>query len=272
MNKKRSNFFEEHVEKIVLAIAGLLSLWFFTTRVLFSPVGFEYDNKKFGPDEIDSYIEGQTSVLETQLNRKAEPKEQPYDPKVDDFIAMLDSSLSDIDTGIALPQPEIKTGPQISDREYRIPSVGEVTDVAIEHIRAVAYVPKIEINDKSDYTAMNFEPNDIDFVTVEAKFDVSQLYENFHQSFAGDHIKETWRDPCLARPIFAAVELQRQELLPDGSWGDWEIVPRAQIDPHRKVLDIIENVNDLPAGGMKVRLLQYNDIDIKMDLLQPQVE
>lgn len=271
MIKESSNFFEKHVEKIVLGITGLVFFWFFVTRVLFSPVSIEYDNNKFSPADIDSHIEEQTVVLESKMNREAEPKEQPYDPKVDDFTNLLDSAISDIDTSFTLPQPIVSPGDRIGNRKYRIPSVGEVTNVAVEHIRTVAYVPKIEIISEEDYKTQNSEPNDIDLVTVEAKFDISQLYENFNQSFAGEHIKEAWRDPCLARPIFAAVELQRQELLADGSWSNWQVVPRSKIEPRRETFEIIEDINYLPAGGMKVRLLQYDNMEVKIDLLQPPV-
>ncbi len=49
MSKKDSNFFEEHVEKIVLVVVGLGCLWLFITRVLLSPIHVEYDNKKRNP-------------------------------------------------------------------------------------------------------------------------------------------------------------------------------------------------------------------------------
>jgi len=35
------------------------------------------------------------------------------------------------------------------------------------------------------------------------------------------------------------------------------------------MLEVIENVNDLPRGGMRVRLLQYNSFPVMVNLLQP---
>jgi hypothetical protein len=268
MSKKDSNFFEEHIEKIVLAVVGLGCLWLFITRVLFSPYYIEYDNDKFAPGAIDNRISEQAAVLENKLNRKPEPK-QPYKPRVDDFIALLDSSISGIDISLALPQP-IMSSKDISDnRVYHIPLIGEINDVLAEHIRAVAYVPNGEVGEKNVYGPDNSEPNDIDFVTVEAKFDVSGLYKRFNTSFAGDSIQQDWRDPCLAKPVFASVQLQRQRLLPDGSWSDWQIVPRSKIDPRKRMFEVIEDINDLPAGGIKVRLLQFDDAEVRIDLLQP---
>jgi hypothetical protein len=60
-------------------------------------------------------------------------------------------------------------------------------------------------------------------------------------------------DPCLARPIFAAVNLQRQEMNGDGTWSDWEGRAEQKIDHYQKLFRIIEDIQDLPAGGLKVQ-------------------
>jgi uncharacterized membrane protein YgcG len=268
MSKRGSNFFEEHVEKMVLAIVGLICLWLLITRVLISPNYIEYDDKKFGPGDIDNHISKQAEVLGERLNRKPEPK-PPYKPNVDKFIAKVDSAISDIDVSLYPPVP-----PYLKDidvrGEYRIPLIGKVNEPAVEHIRAVAYVPVEEINEENIYGQGESEPNDIDFVSVEAKFDVAGLYDRFYESFAGENLRDEWRDPCLAVPIFAAVQLQRQQLLSDGSWSDWQVVPRTKIDHRDKMFGVIEELKDLPPGGMKVRLLQFSDPGVTMDLLQPE--
>jgi hypothetical protein len=104
---------------------------------------------------------------------------------------------------------------------------------------------------------------------VEAKFDVATLYENFQNSFNSTSIPQEWRDPCLAKPVFAAVQLERQKLQVDGSWSNWETVPRTRIDPYKQILEVIEDVDKLPPGGIKVRLLQFENPQLRMDLLQP---
>jgi hypothetical protein len=268
MSKKDSNFFEEHIEKIVLAVVGLGCLWLLITRVLFSPIHIEYDNEKVDPRTIDNRISEQAAALENKLNRKPEPK-QPYQPRVDDFIARFDSAISDINIGLGLPQPIFSSKDITDNRVYHIPLIGEINEVSAEHIRTVAYVPNGEVGEKNVYGPDNSEPNDIDFVTVEAKFDVSGLYKRFNTSFAGEDIQQDWRDPCLAKPVFASVQLQRQKLLSNGSWSDWQTVPRSKIDPRKRMFEVIENINDLPAGGIKVRLLQFDDAEVRMDLLQP---
>ena len=47
MSKKKSNLFEEHVDKAVLAIVSILSLVFLWVFVLSGPYAVEYDGKKF---------------------------------------------------------------------------------------------------------------------------------------------------------------------------------------------------------------------------------
>jgi hypothetical protein len=104
---------------------------------------------------------------------------------------------------------------------------------------------------------------------VEAKFDIKQLYDKFNESLYED-VEEEWADPCLARPIFASVQLQRQELNSDGTWSDWQILPRTKIDSHRKLFAITENIEELPPGGLKVQMLQFDNKQVQIDLLQPQ--
>ncbi len=267
MSKKGGDFFEEHIEEIVLAVVGLVCIWLLIFRVFISPNRVEYEGEKFSPGKIDDYISEQAAVLEDKLNRKPEPP-RAYEPRVDDFVAYLNSAIRNVDTTVYPPTPPLSTEVPI-ERAYDIPSVGEVKDVSVGHIRAVAYVPTEAINEDTVYEQAGHEPNDIDFVTVEAKLDVAGLYERFYGSFAGDNVPEEWCDPCLAEPVFAAVQLQRQEQLGDGSWSDWQVVPRTRIDHRREMFEIIEDVKELPAGGIKVCLLQFDERGVKMDLLQP---
>ncbi|UCF42977.1 MAG: hypothetical protein JSV99_10390 [Planctomycetota bacterium] len=268
MAKKSGSFFEEHVEKIVLAAVGLVCIWLFVAYVLIGRTYVEFDGKKFSSGGIDNYIVQQTKALESRLNSKPRLK-QPYESRVSDFVAVIDSAISNIDVGLCPVQPPVLEDIDINKGKYRLPLIGQVNDIEVEHIRAVAYVPTEEIDEENTYDVVEHEPNDIDFVTVAAKFDVAGLYKRFRECFAGEVLPEEWRDPCLAVPVFAAVQLQRQELLSEGSWSAWEDVPRAQIDHRKRMFEIIEDVEELPAGGIKVRLLQFDDQQIRADLLQP---
>jgi len=268
MSKKGDNFFEEHIEKIVLAIVGLVCIWFLIARVVFSPNCVKYDKKKFGPGDIDNHISKQAEPLKAEVDREPEPRDT-YEPNAGKFIAKMNSAISDIDISLYPPQPDNLWEVEIQP-VYALPWIGEVNEVSVEHIRAVAYVPTEEINRENVYSKSGSEPNDIDLVTVEARFDVAGLYKRFNEGFAGEYVQEEWRDPCLAKPVFAAVQLQRQELGADGNWSEWQIVPRIRIDVRRRMLEVIEDVEELPPGGIEVRLIQFDKPDVRMELLQPE--
>ncbi len=268
MSEKRGNFFEEHIEKIAFAIIGAVCLWLLITRVLISPNYIEFDNKKFSPGEIDAYIAKEADLLKYKLEQPPEPKPAPKS-QVDEFLAKLNLAMAKIDGNIYPPQPSL-LGEMVLRGKYHIPQIGSIDEVSAEHIRAVAYIPTKAVDEEHEYSKADSEPNDLDLVTVEGRFDVAGLYASFYENFAGKSVKDGWRDPCLAQPVFAAVELQRQEQYADGSWSDWQIVPRAKIERNSKMLEVVENVEDLPAGGIKVRMIQFNTPGVKMDILQPE--
>jgi len=267
---KIGSFFEEYVEKIFLVIVGLVCVWLLITRVIFSPNEVAYGDGKYSPGAVDDQVYEEAVLLRDKINTPPTDPE-PYQSKLSEFVALLDSSISDIDVKL-WPQVPYAVDGVVSGKgggQYSLPRIGEVNDVAVEHIRAVAYVPTVAVTAESPYDKAPHEPNDIDLVTVEAKFDIEGLFERFNYSFVDD-VAEQWADPCLAKPIFAAVQLQRQELVEDGSWSDWQVVPRSKIDHYGKLFEIGEDAGSLPAGRLKVWKLQFDDPQLQIDLLQPE--
>jgi hypothetical protein len=262
------SFFEEHVEKIVLVIVGIICAALLITRVILSPNAVTYEDKRFSPSAIDNYALGKATDLRQKLNAPTNPLE-PYKPKEEEFLALLDSTIRDVDTSLWPIVPyEAVTNKAVAG-VYNLPRVGEVNDVDVDYIRAAAYVPTVEITPQNPYDKAGNEPNDIDLVTVSAKIDPSKLYDNFNECFV-EYVEEQYADPCLAKPVFAAVNLQRQKLNSDGTWSDWRDVPRAKIDQYRKLFQVTENIQNLPPGGLKVQMLQFDNKQVQIDLLQPQ--
>jgi hypothetical protein len=262
------SFFEEHVEKIVLVIVGIICAVLLITRVILSPNTVSYEDKSFSPSAIDDYALGKATELRQKLNAPPDQRE-PYKPKKDEFLALLDSTVRDVDTTLWPIVPYDIEADKAVAGVYNLPRIGEVNDVEIEHIRAAAYVPIVEITPQNPYDKAGNEPNDIDLVTVSAKIDPSKIYDNFHECFE-EYVEEQYADPCLAKPVFAAVNLQRQKLNSDGTWSDWQDVPRAKIDQYRKLFQVTENIQDLPPGGLKVQMLQFDNKQVQIELLQPQ--
>ncbi len=261
-------FLEEHVEKIVLGIVALVCIWPFVMYVIISPNTVTFDRETFTPGAIDGYIKKQARSLEAKLD---EPPSSPnsYEPKLNEYRALVASAIKGVDFSISPPVPESNPQGGIIVRKYNLPAVGTVDDVLVGHIRAVVYEPISEVSMERPYNSTESEPNDLDFVTVQGSFDIAGLHKRFNESFAGPSVKAEWRDPCNAEPVFAAVQLQRQEVNDDGLWSEWQDVPRAKIDPYRELFTIIEDARSLPPGGLMVRMLQYKNRDVQIDLLQP---
>ncbi|HUU16469.1 MAG TPA: hypothetical protein VMW72_04915 [Sedimentisphaerales bacterium] len=267
---KIGSFFEEHVEKMVLVVVGLVCVWLLITRVIFSPNEVAYGDAKYSPGSVDDQVYEEAVLLRDKINTPPTDPE-PYKSRLSEFVALLDSSISDIDVNL-WPQVPYAVDGVISGTgggQYSLPRIGEVNDIAVEHIRAVAYVPTVAVTAEAPYDKAPHEPNDIDLVTIEAKFDIEGLYERFRHSFVDD-VAEQRADPCLAKPIFAAVQLQRQELVEDGSWSDWQVVPRSKIDHYGRLFEIADDVSSLPPGRLKVWKLQFDDPQLQIDLLQPE--
>ncbi len=268
MIKKEGNFLEKHVEKIVLAIAGAVSLWLIFSFVI---VGFNKIDvgrgQQLGPLQIDDYIlNNQAEQLKIALNKQPVPKEK-YVSKMNGYLQMLDSALA-LNDGLYPPLPgkvELKT----VQPKYALPTVPDIDRAIAEHIRAVAYMPRTAVDATNPYNSSIAEVNDLDIVTIEFRYNIQNLYRSFRDSFSGLNLPEQWRDPTLAEPVFAAVQLQRQEQNDDGTWSEWSDVPRSKIDKDRKLFDIIEDINTLPPGGLKVRMLDFKDKAVQVNLLQP---
>ena len=264
MIRKQSNFIDEHIEKVALVIGGLVAIYVLYAFVLRGPE-LVFDNQKFRPGQLDIYISEQSEKLKERLARDPIPKPS-YVPQSISFLAEINSVL-DKDLNVLWPVPSsVET---MVDKKYRMPVVGSVNDVSVEHIRAAAYMPKVAVTKENVGAEEIYEPNDLDLVTVQASFDLAPLIDSFQECFAGRDVPEGWRDDGLVKPVFAAVQLQRQRLGDNGEWGQWEDVPRVKIDPKRDDYKVIEDVNGLPSGGVMVQLAKFSVPQMQVKLLQP---
>ena len=91
------SFFEEHIEKIILVVVGLVCAFLLITRVILSPNMVSYDNRNFSPSTIDNYVYDQAQLLRQKLNDPPDQME-PYEPKAGKFLALLDSTINNVDT------------------------------------------------------------------------------------------------------------------------------------------------------------------------------
>lgn len=291
MHIKGGNFIESHIEKLVLAGIGIVCIYLLISYVLVSPNKVSLGSRKYDPGEIDKVISEKAESLSVRLNRDPEKKEE-YHPKSDAFVAMLEGrkkgmekpfderfpavaknylpyAIGNIVSNYTLPLPPEISEEQTIDRKYALPETGGVSDVTAEHIRAAAYVPVSSVTLNNKYQQSKSEISDIDVVTVSARFNVPDLVNEFHSCFDSPSMPVEWRDPCLARPVFAAVELQRREKLGESDWSSWESVPRVKVDPYKEKIKLKGSAQELGPGGVKMWLLQFDDEQLRRFLLQP---
>ena len=170
MIKKKGNFFEEHVDKIVLLLAIGLCVWILYAFFLSRPYSAEVDGRKFGPGEIDEHIKSKADRLAKSLEKEAERREYTG-TKGQEFAKKLACSLSDIGEGIFIPIPGAGSGVGQDARVYEMPLIGDVSDVMLEWYRTVAHVPVGDVGRNKPYSSISTDYGDIDMVTVQASFD-----------------------------------------------------------------------------------------------------
>jgi hypothetical protein len=290
--KNIGRFFENHVEKIVLAIVGALCAVLFFKYVIFSPNTVTVGSKKYAPGQVDQAISEQAKDLQQVLkgNRSGDAKGPKYTsvltgrldpnnavvagiverPLPQGFMGLFRSPLSFVtdQASIVPPARTVVT----SDRRYKLPPrIGAVTDVAVNYIRDAAWVPTEPLTSQRGYDKVEVEANDVDLVTVEAKFDTAELYHQFRAYFNGEEVaKSQWRDATLAEPVFAAVQLQRRTLSDNGAWSDWQDVPRCRAETNAELFRVADLLADPSPGSVEVHLTQFRRPGIVMDLLQPE--
>ena len=268
MIKKGDNFLEKHAGKIVFAVIGMVSLWLLWAFVFSDPYSVEYHNEKCPPSEIDAEVKQLAGVLAGKLSR--DPKPRSYtNNKAAEFSALFECSLKNIpDCPVILPA-STGTAQENGERKYRLPDIGVVTDLSVEHVRSVAHVPTEPLTDKVDYKTVPTKLSDIDFVTVQASFDTVALYDSFRRSFAGVRLKSQWHDDELAKPIFAAVELQRRQIFDAAYQGEWEKVGPTKINTLAKLSELPQKITQLEYGDIELKKAEFDKPDVQLGILQP---
>lgn len=260
---------ESHVDKIVLAVIiliGLVLLWLY---VLSNPYAEKFGSREYSPGSIDKEIEKKADQLLEDLEKLPEPKPYEY-AFVDDFKKQLQCSISDVSSELAIQFPGIGDKIIEEDRLYDVPVIPALYEVQMATLRGAARVPLEQVSPGNPYKSAESELADIDQVTISGRFDVQSLYNNFQLSFTGPSLKSTWKDPKLASPVFAKMDLQRRRQLKDGSWSDWQEVPRTKIDAYQELLGKLPTDIDQMQFGINVWMSQYENPEVQLDIVQPE--
>ena len=270
MGKKILYLLEKYVDKMVLGIIGIICLallWFF---VFSGPYSVSYMNKKHSPGDIDKKVLTQAKKLEEKMN------ESPVHPpsiqsKSDLYTEKLASASDIIDENVFIQLPGFGQVATIDDRSYAKPDIPDLTDVEVGWYRTVVHMPLEDVDSTHRYDTVSTDYKDIDLITVQGTFDYSKLLRNFQNSFNSPLFKADYRSPELATPLFADVQLERQQLTESG-WSEWEVVNRSKVDPFKGLIsEIPEKMTREYIGGISILMSNYNGPDIQAGIIQPGV-
>lgn len=223
MPKARENFILLYWDKVLLLILAAVGIYVFMTRVLSSPIKTsDLPGKSLPPHELAGELVQQTAELQRRLQQAEPPEVKPPD-----YFEQISKSLESIPRDLAnypltpnMPGREDITVNSIATPAVLTPvnlrcqsGLGLVTGSAASPARRVESVqPVSSVSGPPTY-----------WVTIAAEF---PFYKQ-HLAIAGldPLIDEDRRLPKEDQQVlFARLELERQQLLPDGSWSDAEQV------------------------------------------------
>ena len=270
MSKKKGNFVEQHVDKLILAVIGLICLGLLWIYVFSNPFGPVIGGRKESLSSLQSRLEQKKD----QIRKKIDEIKPGAPVAATDFIAgyeqMLVCSIPKIDASIYPLTPGIGSQAIGSDREYAVPEIPALQDVKIAYIRGAVYLPTEEVTPEMPYASVETKIGDLDFVTVSARLDVKRLVQQFESSFMGLGVNASHKDRGLATPVAARIELQRRVKGADGTWSEWGPVAIPQTVAYRKTFEKLPMISeDLGGGGVHVLVAQYKDLFRQISLLQP---
>jgi hypothetical protein len=266
---------ESQVDKIVLGVIILISLVLLWMYVIGNPYGAKIriggQEISVNPANIDRKVKDDAQRLLADLEQSPQAGARSIYDKTyaAEFAQILKTAVPEIPSDLAVPYPGVGEAAIEADRQYAMPMIPNLTDVQAAVLRGAAQVPVEEVTPGTPYETVETKMTDIDLVTISAHFDLQRLYNNFQLSFAGPGLKSSWKDDRLATPVFAQFELQRREKSADGSFSEWRTVPRAKIDPYKKLIEQLPLQADQMQFGVNIWMSQFQTAEVQLDILQP---
>ncbi len=234
MKLKGVNPLEQHIEKIVLGIVMLLLLAVLSMQFVTRPNDIDVGNRKVAPDQVYAVLEGQANQLQSQLTDQdpAMPEIKSVDLVKRYNQAFENASGGTIRLSSALGQgvditnasgggtwtpPEVDTGPV---QALQVPMTSKPVAASL-WATLDPFVPAVVPEYEQFIPAA--QPFDFPSVTVEAVFNGKDLEAALLGKGEGQAAipRRFWSVTGLA---ILGFEAQRQELMPDGSWGASESV------------------------------------------------
>lgn len=246
--------FEKNVEWFALGLGGLWVLWVLWGTVLQSPVHVMIGGRQLGPGEVDRVTH---DTVRSQLEHEmSNPRDKV--PPVPQFARLFEDALlkggAAPVAGSALawgstPAEKVRiedTGPK-RDATVKLPDVPPLKLEGVVAGRSLVILPQnLGPAAAAPAVPVAAEQVDKDWVTVFANFDVGTWARNMQDANVPPELQQMGY-------TFLSVELQRQEKLPDGSWGKTATVP--PLEPNRA------GVQAVGLGGPAARFVDELDLN-----------
>lgn len=230
--KKITDFLEQYVEWVALAVGAAFLLFMVFQYVLSEPVKVDLAGQKFAPGEVDREVREQASRLEERINPRAEPPVRiEVAQAVGDFEARL--AMVNVEQKPLFPifaSEPLKLSPSPPGGETQQATNGSIdlqgavatlpsvpAAVVTKSFAGRAYVnvppagvrPMIGAAPPAPGAVLDGVQEDRQWVRVNYRIPIAQLNIAFRQA----------KLPLSASTLVHEVELLRQEQQPDGSWS-----------------------------------------------------
>lgn len=228
MARQNLNLIEQHVEKLVVAIAAALFVFIIVTYVASSPNTIPLNGQPVGPGRIDEGVRlSAEKAVRDAVNWKA-PDATEGIPEYPQRLEALAKGPIDTSDWLADTWPEATPpGPPVPNvlspkaqgaLELATIIAPDQPVVAAGRFSTILYDPHeiyTQVPDVQQQLKELDGPQDIQWVTVAARFDVVKQEHEF--------LKQEY-DLHRFDLLVAGIELQRQRRLDNGEWSSWEDV------------------------------------------------
>lgn len=213
---------EKNVEWMALGLAGLWVLWVAWSYWVTPPVVKLVDNKPQTPGQIDQTVADQKALLERSMSSSTLPEEglQVRD-SVAEFVRRMTPQTPQAVAHTPFrsypPLKELKPGDTLAPQQrlvQELPTMPAPVDPEVRSGRSqVTIAPAAGTAPAPTATA-----NNVDKIWV-------SVFSTWNTNDAVQRMQEKNVPGFLQKLTYVQVQVQREELMPDGSWGNPTLVP-----------------------------------------------
>lgn len=230
MKAKNTNFFQQHVEKLIVGAGLLIAAVIVLLYVVGSPYAAEVNNQEMSPSDLTEQVAKQAQQLNMRLDSPESPiPERGIPPYTQDFRRRADHRVAPAQYQIAFNRPG--TDPRDVNvegptDEWSIPRPPVPTEVvAATGVGVLGAFEDRRTADQFLQFARNQQPPDIRYVSVAGTFDLADWRKRLETSSLPSQFYRGIAD------FIAGTYLLRQELKPggdpanDADWTNATVVP-----------------------------------------------